>query len=90
MLIVQLQDNDIYMALVFVTCVIYPLQSTLNPILYSMVAKKWRTEMKDLAQSKRNRLMDFFELLLPALSHPPLDDADIRSGSPWQSTERAR
>ena len=41
----KMADMDVYMTLAFISYVTYPLQSVLNPILYSMVAKEWRREI---------------------------------------------
>jgi hypothetical protein len=41
----KMEDMRVYMSLAFISYVTYPLQSVLNPILYSMVAKEWRKEI---------------------------------------------
>ena len=53
-------DMDVYMGLVFFAYVTYPLQSTLNPILYSMTAIAWRKDMRSVAKTSGNRFMMFF------------------------------
>merc|ERR1711962_1068388 len=50
---------DLYMGLAICAYVSYPLQSTLNPILYSMMAKKWRQDLKCVARNSGNRLTMF-------------------------------
>ena len=40
-----MKDLKVYMILAFISYITYPLQSVLNPILYSMVAKEWRKEI---------------------------------------------
>ena len=42
----------LYLTLAFIAYTTYPLQSTLNPILYSMITKEWRKEMKALWEGK--------------------------------------
>lgn len=39
-------DMEVYLTLTFIGYVLYPLQSTLNPILYTMVDNDWRKIMK--------------------------------------------
>ena len=41
----KMKDLRVYMILAFISYITYPLQSVLNPILYSMVAKEWRKEI---------------------------------------------
>ena len=50
---IQVNDRTTYMVLVFVAYVIYPLQSLLNPLLYNIIAKKWRKDMKVAVRDKR-------------------------------------
>lgn len=53
-------DTDIYMGLVFVAYVTYSLQSTLNPIFYSIIANTWRKDMDSVVQNCKNKLIGFF------------------------------
>ena len=43
----QMKNMELYLTLAFISYILYPLQSTLNPILYSTVAKEWRKEMRE-------------------------------------------
>lgn len=42
----RVKNMEVYFALAFIAYVTYPLQCTLNPVLYSMIAKEWRKEMR--------------------------------------------
>ena len=51
------ENMNLYFTLVFVGYVTYPLQSTLNPILYSMVDHEWRKGMRTTLTSIRKKLL---------------------------------
>ena len=53
-------DMDVYMGLVFMAYLTYPVQSTLNPILYSMMTNRWRKDMKCVAQNSGKKFIIFF------------------------------
>ena len=60
----------VYMVLVFVAYVTYPLQSALNPILYSMLANQWRCDMKCVAQSSSYKFVKFIQRITGLRSNP--------------------
>ena len=47
---VEFQSHDLLLGFQFVAYVLYSLQGTLNPILYSMMAKKWRKKFYTLVK----------------------------------------
>lgn len=49
----QVSSMELYMTLAFISYFTYPLQATLNPILYSTIAKEWRKEMRRTIKRSR-------------------------------------
>ena len=52
----EVSDPHLYMRLVLTSYVTYPLQSTLNPILYSLVDREWRKGFVNVFTSVRDKL----------------------------------
>lgn len=46
-------DMDIHLTIVFIGYVTYPFQSTINPVLYSMIDTEWRNDLRSVLRKLR-------------------------------------